>query len=187
MMVHEFQAKELLSCYGLVSPGGKVAITGQEAENIARGFSSGSIVVKAQVHAGGRGRAGGVIVVNSPEQAKSAAEKMLGQRLVTDQTGPLGRMTKRVYIERAIQARRELMIALLVDTTTAEFVVIGSASGGDDMEERALRGELKLERLPLRRDTEPSTGEIAAFAAALRLDGATQDAFCHLLLNLRRT
>lgn len=100
MMVHEFQAKELLSCYGLVSPGGKVAITGQEAENIARGFSSGSIVVKAQVHAGGRGRAGGVIVVNSPEQAKSAAEKMLGQRLVTDQTGPLGRMTKRVYIER---------------------------------------------------------------------------------------
>ena len=63
MMVHEFQAKELLSCYGLVSPGGKVAITGQEAENIARGFSSGSIVVKAQVHAGGRGRAGGVIVV----------------------------------------------------------------------------------------------------------------------------
>jgi succinyl-CoA synthetase beta subunit len=186
MMVHEFQAKELLSCYGLVSPGGKVAITGQEAENIARGFSSGSIVVKAQVHAGGRGRAGGVIVVNSPEQAKSAAEKMLGQRLVTDQTGPLGRMTKRVYIERAIQARRELMIALLVDTTTAEFVVIGSASGGDDMEERALRGELKLERLPLRRDTEPSTGEIAAFAAALRLDGATQDAFCRLLLNLRR-
>ena len=127
MMVHEFQAKELLSCYGLVSPGGKVAITGQEAENIARGFSSGSIVVKAQVHAGGRGRAGGVIVVNSPEQAKSAAEKMLGQRLVTDQTGPLGRMTKRVYIERAIQARRELMIALLVDTTAAEFVVIGSA------------------------------------------------------------
>jgi succinyl-CoA synthetase beta subunit len=186
MMVHEFQAKELLSCYGLVSPGGKVAITGQEAENIARGFSSGSIVVKAQVHAGGRGRAGGVIVVNSPEQAKSAAEKMLGQRLVTDQTGPLGRMTMRVYVERAIQARRELMIALLVDTTTAEFVVIGSASGGDDMEERALRGELKLERLPLRRDTEPSTGEMAAFAAALRLDGATQDAFCHLLLNLRR-
>src|SRR6266403_2306044 len=186
MMVHEFQAKELLSCYGLVSPGGKVAITGQEAENIARGFSSGSIVVKAQVHAGGRGRAGGVIVVNSPEQAKSAAEKMLGQRSVTEQTGPLGRVTKRVYIERAVQARRELMIALLVDTTTAEFVVIGSASGGDDMEERALRGELKLARLPLRRDTEPSTGEIAAFAAALRLDGATQDAFGHLLLNLRR-
>jgi succinyl-CoA synthetase beta subunit len=186
MMVHEFQAKELLSTYGLVSPGGKVAITGGEAENVAREFGLGSIVVKAQVHAGGRARAGGITVVNSPEQAKSAAEKMLGRRLVTDQTGPFGRVTKRVYIERAVQARRELMIAFLVDTSTGEFVVIGSEFGGDDIEERALRGELRLQRLPLRQDTEPFAGEITSFAAGLRLDGVTQDAFCRLILNLRR-
>jgi succinyl-CoA synthetase beta subunit len=186
MMIHEFQAKELLSGYGLVSPGGKVAITGIEAENIARDLSSAAIAVKAQVHAGGRARAGGVIVVNSPVQAKSAAEKMLGRKLVTDQTGPLGRVTKRVYIERAVQPSRELMIALLVDTITAEFIVIGSASGGNDIEERALRGMLKLERLPLRRDTEPSASELAAFAAALSLKGSARDEFCQLLLNLRR-
>jgi succinyl-CoA synthetase beta subunit len=186
MMIHEFQAKELLSGYGLVSPGGKVAITGLEAENIARDLSSAATVVKAQVHAGGRARAGGVIVVNSPVQAKSAAEKMLGRKLVTDQTGPLGRVTKRVYIERAVQPSRELMIALLVDTITAELIVIGSASGGNDIEERALRGMLKLERLPLRRDTEPSPSELAAFAAALSLNGSARDEFCQLLLNLRR-
>jgi succinyl-CoA synthetase beta subunit len=105
---------------------------------------------------------------------------------VTDQTGPFGRVTKRVYIERAVQARRELMISLFVDTSTGEFVVIGIASGGGDIEERALRGELRLERLPLRQNAEPSAGKIAAFAAALGLEGVTQDAFCHLVLNLRR-
>ena len=88
------------------------------------------IAVKAQVHAGGRARAGGVAIVDSPAKAKSAAEQMLGNKLVTEQTGPVGRVTKRVYVERGIRGIRDLMIALLVDEKSGELTLIASSQGG---------------------------------------------------------
>jgi succinyl-CoA synthetase beta subunit len=149
MNIHEFQAKNLLSSYGLSVPPGKVAITPQEAADIARELGSGMIAVKAQVHAGGRARAGGVAIVDSPAKVKSTAEQMIGKKLVTEQTGPAGRVTKRVYVERGIRGIRDFMIALLVDEEFGELTLIASSQGGDAVEELVHTGQLKPERLAL--------------------------------------
>jgi succinyl-CoA synthetase beta subunit len=186
MNIHEFQAKDLLSSYGLSVPPGKVAITPQEAADIARELGSGMIAVKAQVHAGGRARAGGVAIVDSPAKVKSTAEQMLGKKLVTEQTGPVGRVTKRVYVERGIRGIRDFMIALLVDEEFGELTLIASSQGGDAVEELVHAGQLKPERLALGTGTAPTPDKIAAFAAHLGVEETSRSLFCRLVADLCR-
>jgi len=136
MNVHEYQAKALLREYGIEVPPGRLALTADEAEQAARDIG-GVVVVKAQVHAGGRGKGGGIKVVKSPEQAKQTAADMLGMRLVTKQTGDEGKIVKRLYVEGGSKIDRELYLAFLVDRATHNVAILGSTEGGMDIEEVA--------------------------------------------------
>ncbi len=186
MKIHEFQAKQLLAGYGLPSPEGAVAITPEQAEQIARQIGSPRIAVKAQILAGGRSQARGVRIVDSPVQAKAAAQELLGRRLITAQTGPEGQLVKRVYVEAGVSAARELHLALLIDRTSGELMVIGSAAGGADIEERVRQGGLQLETLLLGTGDAPRDAEVAAFVSRLGLEGELHVSACALIDSLRR-
>ena len=136
MNVHEYQAKALLREFGIEVPPGRLALTAKEAEQAARDIG-GTVVVKAQVHAGGRGKAGGIKVVKSPEQASQTAADMLGMRLVTKQTGAEGKIVQRLYVEAGSKIDRELYLAFLVDRATQNVAILGSTEGGMDIEEVA--------------------------------------------------
>ncbi len=136
MNVHEYQAKEILARHGIPVPRGAVASTPKEVRRVA-GDLGGRVVVKAQVHAGGRGKAGGVRVVASAAEAERAAGDILGARLVTAQTGPEGVPVHSVLVEEAVTARTEMYVSLAIDGSTQGVVVIASASGGMDIEEVA--------------------------------------------------
>lgn len=141
MNIHEYQAKELLSEFGLQIPAGKLAFTPTEAEWAARRLGCGKdgrvAVVKAQVHSGGRGKAGGVKLVKTPDEAKSAAEKMLGMTLVTNQTGPQGKKVHKVLIADGCDIEKEFYFALVVNRENATIGVMASTEGGIDIEEVA--------------------------------------------------
>jgi succinyl-CoA synthetase beta subunit len=184
--LHEFQAKQILAGYGLPSPGGKVAITPDQAAAIFTELGATSAAVKAQVHAGGRAQAGGVKIVRSAAEAKSAAAALLGKKLVTAQTGPAGRVVRRIYIENAVEPVRELHVALLIDGSSGHLTLFGSARGGGDIEERAARGELHLERLNLGDGSKRRADEVIAFASKIRIDGASVAAFEAIVDGLRR-
>lgn len=186
MNLHEFQAKQILAGYGLPSPGGKVAITPDQAAAIFTELGATSAAVKAQVHAGGRAQAGGVKIVRSAAEAKSAAAALLGKKLVTAQTGPAGRVVRRIYIENMVEPVRELHVALLIDGSSGHLTLFGSARGGGDIEERAARGELHLERLNLGDGSKRRADEVAAFASKIRIDGASVAAFEVIVDGLRR-
>jgi succinyl-CoA synthetase beta subunit len=143
MNVHEYQAKALLREYGIEVPPGRLALSADEAEQAARDIG-GTVVVKAQVHAGGRGKAGGIKVVKSPEQAKQTAADMLGMRLVTKQTGAEGKVVRRLYVEAGSKIDRELYLAFLVDRATQNVAILGSTEGGMDIEEVAARTPEKI-------------------------------------------
>src|SRR5690606_38847702 len=119
MNIHEYQAKSLMSRFGVAVPRGAVAYTPEEAEAAARDLGGPVWVVKAQIHAGGRGKAGGVKVVKSLPEVRDAAAQMLGMTLVTHQTGPAGKEVKRVYIEEGCDIRRELYLGMLIDRATS--------------------------------------------------------------------
>ena len=115
MNIHEFQAKEILKRFGVAVPRGLVATTAEEAEAAAQQLGGGAAVVKAQIHAGGRGKGGGVKVVKSPEEAAEKARQMLGRNLVTRQTGPEGRQVRRVLVEQGLEIQREVYLAMVLD------------------------------------------------------------------------
>ncbi len=126
MNIHEFQAKEILKRYGVAVPRGIVATTPEEAEAAARELGTPVVVVKAQIHAGGRGKAGGVKVVKSPAEAREAAAAMLGSRLVTHQTGPAGKEVLKVYVEEGCDIARELYLGIVVDRATGFVTIMAS-------------------------------------------------------------
>jgi succinyl-CoA synthetase beta subunit len=136
MNIHEYQAKELFARYGIPVPKGGVASTPEEAARIA-GELGGRAVVKAQVHAGGRGQAGGVKLVSSPQEAQDFAAKILGTRLVTYQTGPEGVPVRKVLIEETIDIERELYLAMIIDGSSKGVVAIASEEGGVSIEKVA--------------------------------------------------
>jgi succinyl-CoA synthetase beta subunit len=154
MNIHEYQAKELLAKHGVPVQPGAVAYTAAEAEAAARKLGGALWAVKAQIHAGGRGKAGGVKLVKSPEEAGTAAAEMLGKRLVTHQTGPQGRDVKRVYVEAASDIARELYLALSVDRASGRTTLIAAAEGGVEIEELAARAPEKILQLAI----DPATG-----------------------------
>lgn len=137
MNIHEYQAKTLLAKYGVPVPRGKVAFTAEEAKTAAQELASPVVVVKAQIHAGGRGKAGGVKVVKSVAEAKEAAEKMLGMTLVTPQTGPEGKVVRKVYVEEGSNIKKEYYLSAVLDRETSGIVLVASTEGGMEIEEVA--------------------------------------------------
>jgi len=153
MNVHEFQAKDLLRRYGVRVPRGKVAESADEVFAIAEEIG-GPVVVKAQIHAGGRGKAGGVKLCNSPEEARDFAAGLLGRVLVTHQTGPAGRQVRRVLVEEATRIARELYLGLVIDRASGRPAMIACAEGGVEIEEVAARSPEKI----LRETIDPAVG-----------------------------
>ncbi len=144
MNIHEYQAKSLLARFGVAVPRGKVAFTPAEAEGAAQELGGPVWVVKAQIHAGGRGKGGGVKVVKSEAAVKATAAQMLGMNLVTHQTGPGGKAVKRVYIEEGCDIARELYLSVLLDRATSYVTIMASTEGGMDIEEVAARTPDKI-------------------------------------------
>src|SRR5499427_4213763 len=142
MKIHEYQAKTILAKYGVAVPRGEVALTREEAEEAAKKLlSEGAkgVVVKAQIHAGGRGKGGGVKIAKNLDEAKNWADKILGMRLVTHQTGPEGKIVQRLLIEETLPIERELYLGIVVDRATARPVFMASAAGGMEIEEVAAK------------------------------------------------
>jgi succinyl-CoA synthetase beta subunit len=137
MKIHEYQAKAILAKFGVPVPRGEVIFKAEDARSVAERLGTKIVVVKAQIHAGGRGKAGGVKIAQSPEEAASLAANMLGMKLVTPQTGPEGRIVRRLLIEEGLDIKRELYLSILVDRAARAPVIMASAAGGMEIEEVA--------------------------------------------------
>ncbi|MCA9509577.1 MAG: ADP-forming succinate--CoA ligase subunit beta [Myxococcota bacterium] len=145
MNVHEYQAKQLFRDFGVAVPEGGLAETPAEAEAVAKRLGTGVVVVKAQIHAGGRGKGGGVKLAKSPGEAKQHASEILGMQLVTHQTGPEGKLVRKVYVEAGSDIARELYLAITLDRATEDFAIIASTEGGMDIEEVAAKTPDKIQ------------------------------------------
>lgn len=136
MKIHEYQAKKILDKYGLQIPRGEVADTPSKAREIAEKIGS-KVVLKAQVHAGGRGKGGGIKLASNPEEAEKVAQEMIGMTLVTHQTGPEGKLVKRILVEEALDIAQELYVGIVIDRAKEEPVVMASSEGGVEIEKVA--------------------------------------------------
>lgn len=145
MKIHEYQAKELLSQYGVPVPQGSVAKTAREAREAAEQIGR-RVAIKAQIHAGGRGKAGGIKFAETPKEAEQIAKDLLGKRLVTQQTGPEGLPVDAVLVEEAIQAEKEVYLSMLIDTSAYAPVMIASEAGGMEIEEVAATSSERILR-----------------------------------------
>ncbi|MCW1922757.1 ADP-forming succinate--CoA ligase subunit beta [Luteolibacter arcticus] len=191
MNIHEYQAKELFDRFQVPSPQGKVASTPEEAAAAAKEFAGAKLVIKAQVHAGGRGKGhfkngfqGGVHLIESPEQASEFASKMLNETLVTVQTGDAGKLVRKVMIAEAVDITHEYYLAILMDRTTCRPVIVASTEGGMSIEDVAHNTPEKI----IRQFVHPLLGlqgyEVRKLAAALGLSGDLGKQFGKLLSNL---
>ncbi|OLC47392.1 MAG: succinate--CoA ligase subunit beta [Acidobacteria bacterium 13_1_40CM_65_14] len=180
MKIHEYQAKAILAHHGVPVPRGEVAFNSAEAGDIARRLGGSVVVVKAQIHAGGRGKGGGVKLAKSPDEAERLARDMIGMTLVTHQTGPEGRVVSRVLVEEGLQMQRELYLSLLLDRAAGQPVMMASAAGGMDIEEVAAKTPEKIVRVHI----EPGVGIVPFEARQLGfgtgLDGAQVNKFVKL-------
>src|SRR5436309_8470742 len=147
MKIHEYQAKAILQRHGVPVPRGEVAFKASEAGEIARRLGGSVVVVKAQIHAGGRGKGGGVKLAKSPDDAVKLAKAMIGMTLITHQTGPEGRVVGRVLIEEGLQMTRELYLSIVLDRAAGKPVIMASAAGGMDIEEVAEKTPEKIVRV----------------------------------------
>lgn len=173
MNIHEHQAKELLQGFGVAVPKGIAAFTVDEAVSAAKKLGSDVTVVKAQIHAGGRGKAGGVKVVTSAAEVKTEAQRILGSTLVTHQTGPAGKEVQRLYIEEGCDIATELYLSMLVDRSSSQITIIASTEGGMDIEAVAAETPERILTISI----DPATGlkphHIRSVANALKLTGTT--------------
>ena len=183
MDLHEFKAKRLLAGYGIVSPEGRVAVTADEAAGAAKELG-GAVYVKAQIHAGDRAMSGGVKKAESPVEARKIAHGLLGSKLVTPQTGPAGHAVKRVLIEAAVRAQKEIYLAMMIDALDATIVVLGG-KGGSGIEDRAA-DDAKLESLHLGLKGEQKSGDIADFCKRLGISGAEAEKLAATVNNMHR-
>ena len=173
MNIHEHQAKELLRGFGVAVPKGMGAFTVDEAVSAAKKLGGDVAVVKAQIHAGGRGKAGGVKVVTSAVEVKTEAQRILGSTLVTHQTGPAGKEVQRLYIEEGCDIATELYLSMLVDRSSSQVTIIASTEGGMDIEAVAAETPERILTISI----DPATGlkphHIRSVANALKLTGTT--------------
>ena len=184
MKIHEYQAKAILKRHGVPVPGGEVASTAGDAREIAHRLGGSVVVVKAQIHAGGRGKGGGVKLARSADDAERIARDMLGMTLVTHQTGPEGRVVGRVLVEEGLQMTRELYLSLVLDRSAGKPVMMASAAGGMDIEEVAESTPEKIVRVYI----EPGVGivpfEARRIGFAIGLDGPQVNKFVKLATSL---
>ncbi|WP_226658308.1 ADP-forming succinate--CoA ligase subunit beta [Pseudalkalibacillus hwajinpoensis] len=144
MNIHEYQGKEVLRSYGVSVPNGQVAYSAKEAVDVAKQLDSSVYVVKAQIHAGGRGKAGGVKIAKNLEEVRTYAEEILGKTLVTHQTGPEGKEVKRLLIEEGCDIKQEYYVGLVLDRVTSRVVMMASEEGGTEIEEVAEHSPEKI-------------------------------------------
>jgi succinyl-CoA synthetase beta subunit len=184
MKIHEYQAKTILARYGVPVPRGEITFNAAEAHDIAKRLGTPVVVVKAQIHAGGRGKGGGVKLAKSPDEATSFARDMIGMTLVTHQTGPDGRVVSRVLIEEGLQMQRELYLSLLLDRAAGRPVMMASAAGGMDIEEVAAKTPEQIVRVYI----EPGVGivpfEARQLAFGIGLEAAQVNKFVKLATSL---
>jgi len=171
MNIHEYQSKDILRKYNVAVQRGRVAFTPDEAYKIAQELGSREFVVKAQIHAGGRGKGGGVKLAQSPEEAKAIAEKMFGMRLVTPQTGAEGKIVRRVLIAEALDIQQELYVGIVLDRSTSRLVFMASTEGGVEIEKVAAEMPEKI----LKEYIDPVVGlagyQARRLAFGLKLEG----------------
>ena len=184
MYVHEFQAKQLLSGYGVPAPRGAVARTPAAARDAAREIGGGAWAVKAQILAGGRGKAGGVKIAESLDAVATESRELLGSTLVTEQTGAAGRKVASVYVEERVAAARELYLAVLVDRASGRVAFLTSAEGGEDIEEAVARDPARIDKLVVDPARGPDDAGLRNAAAGLGLDGAAAEAAVALMSGL---
>jgi succinyl-CoA synthetase beta subunit len=182
--IHEYQAKSILGRHGVPVPKGEVAFTPAEAGEIARRLGGGLVVVKAQIHAGGRGKGGGVKLAKNPDEAERIARDMIGMTLKTHQTGPEGRVVARVLVEEGLEMERELYLGLVLDRTAGRPVMMASSAGGVDIEDVAA----KTPEAIFKEYISPGTGlvpfQARKLAFALGLDAAQAGKATKLMMAL---
>jgi len=186
MKIHEYQAKAILARYGVTTPRGEVAFTKEEAREAAQRLRSHVVVVKAQIHAGGRGKGGGVKLARAADEAAETASSILGMTLVTPQTGPQGRVVRKILIEEGLDIKRELYLGLLIDRETGRPVFVASSAGGVEIEEVAKSNPDAI----LREQIHPAVGlqpfQTRKIAFGLGLPGELMSAATPFLQSLYR-
>jgi succinyl-CoA synthetase beta subunit len=187
MKVHEYQAKQILSKYGVTIPRGEVAYTPEEARAVAEKLGGGTVVVKAQIHAGGRGKGGGVKIAKGLDEVERLARQILGMKLVTHQTGPEGRIVRRLLIEEGLNIAKELYLGLLLDRASGRPVFMASSEGGVEIEVVAAEHPEKI----LKEFIDPAVGfqafQARNLAFGLGLDGKLVGEAVKFFSNLYRT
>ncbi|MCU0589542.1 MAG: ADP-forming succinate--CoA ligase subunit beta [Syntrophobacteraceae bacterium] len=169
MKIHEYQAKELFRTFGIPVPRGGAALSPSEGRSVAEGLATLPVVVKAQIHAGGRGKGGGVKLAHSLDEAEALARDMLGMTLVTHQTGPQGRVVKKLLVEEGLDIAKELYLGIVPDRATASLVIMASEAGGMDIEEVAARTPEKIikQRIKPMDGLQPFNGRALAYELSL--------------------
>ncbi|MEA2935640.1 MAG: succinyl-CoA synthetase beta subunit [Variibacter sp.] len=186
MNIHEYQAKALLREFGVPVTRGLAAFTVEEAVKAAHQLGGPVWVVKAQIHAGGRGKAGGVKVVKSIEDVQKEAERLLGSTLVTHQTGPVGRQVRRLYVEEGSAIAKEFYLSMLVDRATSRIAIVASTEGGMDIEKVAHDTPDKIVTIDVDPVTNICPHHVRRLSKALGLDADQQKQMSPLLTNLHR-
>src|SRR5258708_4912797 len=173
MKIHEYQAKEIFRRFGVPTPRGEMVTTPDQAREVAKKLGTPVVVVKAQIHAGGRGKGGGVKLARSPEEAGQLASKILGMNLITPQTGPGGRLVRRLLVEEGLDIKRELYLSILVDRSVEAPVIMASQAGGMEIEEVARENPAAILREAIRPATglQPYHVRKLAFGLGLGADG----------------
>ena len=172
MKIHEYQAKAILARHGVPVPQGEVILSADEAREVAKRLGGGVVVVKSQIHAGGRGKGGGVKVVKNADEAAEAARKMIGMQLVTIQTGPEGQKVQRVLVEQGLKIKRELYLGMVIDRSTERPVIMASSEGGVEIEKVAEETPDKIFKEFIHPTAGLSAFQTRKLAFALGLEGA---------------
>jgi len=186
MKIHEYQAKELFKKYRIPIPAGGVAFTVDEALKVAGGLGGWPVVVKAQIHAGGRGKGGGVKLARSADDVKAAAGQILGMTLITHQTGPEGRLVRKVLVEQGLNIQKELYLSLIPDRATAKIVIMASEAGGMDIEEVAAKSPEKIIKVFINPLLGLQAYHCRQLAFGLNLSPAASTIFIPMIQNLYR-
>jgi succinyl-CoA synthetase beta subunit len=186
MKIHEYQAKAILAKFGVAVPRGEAAFSAEEAAAAAERLGTSMVVVKAQIHAGGRGKAGGVKIARSAQEASDIAERLLGSQLVTAQTGPEGRLVKRLLVEEGLDIRQELYISFVVDRVARAPVLMASAAGGMEIEEVARQRPEAILREVIRPETGFQPFHVRKLVFGLALPARARNAATAFLESLYR-
>ena len=184
MKIHEYQAKELLRSYGAPVPEGQMVTTAEQAAEAAKKY--GRCVLKAQIHSGGRGKAGGVRLAENADEARALAEKMLGMRLTTNQTGPEGRLVRKLLVTPAVEVKKEFYLSVTGDSENASMVIIASADGGTEIEETARTHPERIARIGISAVEGFKRYEGLQAAGVLGLTGENETELIALLASMTR-